>query len=88
MGETMRVRQRAVLVEKLTNQDCSVTGSIVVAKNPVLRMPQAQPFSSSAVVQDPQNFAAKLFIDDLARGPEFSTNHAAAVENDGEHAVD
>jgi hypothetical protein len=73
--------------EKLTNEQCSVTGCIVVLENQILRAPQILSLSPNVLPQTPQNFAVKLCIDGLVLGDEFAMNNAADVEKHGEHVL-
>jgi hypothetical protein len=68
-----------VVGEKLTNEECSVTGCIVL-ENPILRAPQIRSLSLNGLPQTPQNFAVKLRVDGLALGDEFTMNNAADVK--------
>jgi hypothetical protein len=68
-----------VVGEKLTNEECSVTGCIVVVENPILRAPQIWSLLPNVLPQTPQNFAVKLRVDGLALGDEFAMNNAADV---------
>jgi hypothetical protein len=73
--------------EKLMNEECSVTWCIVIVENPILRAPQMRSLSPNVLPQMPQNFAVKLFVDDLALGDEFAMNNAADVEKHDEHGL-
>jgi hypothetical protein len=76
-----------VVGEKLTNEECSVTGCIVVVENPILRASQIRSLSPNVLPQMPQNFAVKLCVDSLALGDEFTMNNAAEVEKHDEDGL-
>jgi hypothetical protein len=76
-----------VVGEKLTNEECLVTGCIVVVENPILRVPQIRSLSPNVLPQTPQNFAVKLCIDGLALGDEFTMNNTTDVEKHDEHGL-
>jgi hypothetical protein len=69
------------------NEECSVTGCIVVVENPILRAPQIRSLSPIVLPQKPQNFAVKLCADGLALGDKFTMNNAADVEKHDEHGL-
>jgi hypothetical protein len=73
--------------EKLTNEECSVTGCIVVVENPILRAPQIWLLSPSVLSRTPQNYALKLCVDGLALGDKFTMNNAANVKRHDEHGL-
>jgi hypothetical protein len=83
----MQKRKHVVVREKLTNEDCSVTGCIVVMENPILCAPQIRPLSPNVLPQTPQNFAVKLCVDGLALGDELMMNNAMDVEKHNEHGL-
>jgi hypothetical protein len=76
-----------VFGEKLTNEECSVTGRIVVVENPILRVPQIWSLSPNVLPQMSRNFAVKLCVYSLALGDEFVMNNAADVEKHDEHGL-
>jgi hypothetical protein len=76
-----------VVGEKHTNEECSVTGCIVVVENPILRAPQILSLSANVLPQTPQNFAVTLCVDGLALGDEFAMSNAADVEKHDEHGL-
>jgi hypothetical protein len=76
-----------VVGKKLTNEEYSVTGCIVIVENPILRAPQIWLLSLNLHPQMPQNFAVKLCADGLALGDEFEINNAADVEKHDEHGL-
>jgi hypothetical protein len=63
-----------VVGEKLTNEECSVSGRIVVVENPILRAPQIRSLSQNVLPQTPQNFAVKLCVDGVPLWDEFAMN--------------
>jgi hypothetical protein len=69
------------------NEECSVTGCIVVMENPILPAPQNRLLSPNVLPQTPQNFAVKLCVDGLALGDEFAMNNAMDVEKHDEHGL-
>jgi hypothetical protein len=76
-----------VVGEKLTNEECSVTGCIVVVENSILRAPQIRSLAQNVLPRTPQNFAVKLSVAGLALGDEFAMNNAADVEKHDEHGL-
>ncbi|KAJ4441648.1 hypothetical protein ANN_11506 [Periplaneta americana] len=60
--------------EKLTKEECSVTGCIVIVKNLVLCAHRSGRFR--------QIFSLKLSVDSLALGDEFAMNNATDIEKD------
>jgi hypothetical protein len=74
-----------VFGEKLTNEECSVTGCVVVVENTILREPQIRSLSPN--VLPPQNFTVKLCVDGLAPVDGFAMNNAADVEKHDEHGL-
>jgi hypothetical protein len=68
------------------NEECSVTGCIVIMENLILRAPQIWSLSPNVLPQTLQNFAVKLCVDGLALGGEFAMNNAVIVKkHDGHH---
>jgi hypothetical protein len=76
-----------VVGEKLRNEECSVTGCIVVAENSVFCVPQIWSLSPNFLPQMLQNFTVKPCVDSLALGDEFAMSNAADVEKHDEHCL-
>jgi hypothetical protein len=75
-----------VVGKKFKNEECSMTGCIVV-ENPILYAPQTWSLLPNILPQTPQNFAVKLCVDGLALGDKFAMNNAADVEKHDEHGL-
>jgi hypothetical protein len=76
-----------VVGEKFTNEECSVTGCIVVVENPILCVPQIRSLLENVLPQTPQNFSVKLCVDGLDLGDEFVMNNAMDVMKHDEHVL-
>jgi hypothetical protein len=76
-----------VVGEKLTNEECLVTGCIVIGENPILCAPQIQSLSLNVLPQTQHNFTVKLCVDGLALGDQFAMNNATDVEKHDEHGL-
>jgi hypothetical protein len=76
-----------VVGKKLTNEEYSVTGCIVVVENSILQASQTQSLSPYVLLLTPQNFTVQFCVDGLALRDEYAMNNAADVEKHDEHGL-
>jgi len=83
----MQKCDNAVVGEKLTHYESSVSGCIVIMEQPIARVPQFRSFSPNVLSQMAKNIAVELGVHGLAFGGKFMVHNPSNVEKHNEHAL-
>jgi hypothetical protein len=77
----------AVMGEKITRYESSVSGCIVIMGHPIARAPQFRSFSLNVLPQTAKNIAVELGVHVPAFGGKFKVQHSSNVEKHDEHVL-
>jgi hypothetical protein len=83
----MRKCDNAVVGEKLTHYESSVSGCIVIMEQPIACAPQFRPFSPNVLPQTVKNTAVELGVHGLAFGGKFKGHNPSNVKKHNKHAL-
>ena len=83
----MRKCDNAVVGEKLTLYEWSVSGCIVIMEQPIACAPQFRSFSPNVLPQTAKNIEVELGVHGLAFGGKFMVHYPSNVEKHDEHAL-